>query len=117
MRVKFVREIGFAKRSFYHSTLFVLSCTVLVTLPFSQLEKSISRRPKGYTEQPKTIGEHLIKYRIDHKLKRIEVAKLLGVVPSVITDWEKGKYQPEAGHLKNIIAFIAYIPKRKLLPR
>ena len=31
------------------------------TLPFSHVDISIPVRPKGYTENPKTIGEHLIR--------------------------------------------------------
>jgi predicted transcriptional regulator len=79
-------------------------------LPFSRLENTVSRRPKGYTEQPKTIGEHLLKYRIDRKQKRIEVAKSIGVAPSVITDWEKGRYQPYATNYKKIVDFMGCNP-------
>jgi len=78
------------------------------TLPFSRLEKTVSRRPKGYTKQPKTIGEHLIKKRCDLKLTKVEMAKRMGIAPTVLADWEKSRCKPDAGHMKNVIEFIGY---------
>ena len=80
------------------------------TLHFSQLDKTISTKPKGYTEQPRTIGECLLKYRIDNGIRRITAAQKIGVAPSVIADWETGRYQPYHTNLKKIIDFMEYNP-------
>ena len=84
------------------------------TLPFSKLDKTVSTRPQGYTEHPKTIGEHLLKYRVENGLKRITVARKIGVAPSVIADWETGRYQPYHTNMKKIICFIGYNPLEDL---
>jgi len=79
-------------------------------LPFSDHKKTISTKPKGYTEQPKTIGEHLLKKRIDLKLTKVAIAKMIGVKPGRIQDWESGRCGPVDEHLKSVIDFIGYNP-------
>ena len=55
-----------------------------------------------------TIGEHLLKRRIDLKLTKADVAKQIGVSPSTIADWENGTIKPDLAHMKNVIEFIGY---------
>jgi len=40
--------------------------------------------PKGYPINPKTIGEHIRKKRMDLRLMQKEVAKIIGVTESTI---------------------------------
>ena len=79
-------------------------------MPFSTLDKTLSRLPKDYPDQPQTIGEHIAKRRIDLKLTKVAVAKRIGVSPSIITGWEKGTCNPDVAHMKNVIDFIGYYP-------
>jgi transcriptional regulator with XRE-family HTH domain len=79
-------------------------------LPFSTLDKTLSRLPKGYPNQPKTIGEHLLKRRIDLKLTKVAVAKHIKVSACMIAVWEKGVCNPEAANMKNVIEFLGYYP-------
>ena len=79
-------------------------------LPFSTLDKTHSRRAKAYPKEPITIGEHLLKRRIDLKLTKVAVAKQIGVSPSMIACWEDGLCKPEAANMKNVIDFIGYYP-------
>jgi transcriptional regulator with XRE-family HTH domain len=79
-------------------------------LPFSTLDKSISRLPKQYKQTPETIGQHLLKVRIDRNLTKKAVAAQIGVSSSTIGTWEQDKGKPEATHMKGVISFLGYYP-------
>jgi transcriptional regulator with XRE-family HTH domain len=79
-------------------------------LPFSTLDATVSRLPKNYTKTPKTIGEHLLKLRVDLKLTQKAVAEKIGVSQSTVGQWEKDNATPEISHMKNVIDFIGYYP-------
>jgi ribosome-binding protein aMBF1 (putative translation factor) len=42
-----------------------------------------------------TYGQRLYRARKEKKLNQADVAKLVGTVPSTISDWERGKYRPK----------------------
>ncbi|MEW6419795.1 MAG: helix-turn-helix transcriptional regulator [Nitrospirota bacterium] len=65
--------------------------------------------PKGYPLDPKIIGEHIRKRRLDLGLLQIEVAKMIGVTESTVWNWEHGT-EPEIRHMPKIIEFIGYVP-------
>lgn len=65
--------------------------------------------PKGYLVDPKNIGEHLKKRRLDLGLLQIEVAKIIGVTESTIWNWEHGT-DPELRYIPKIIEFLGYVP-------
>lgn len=65
--------------------------------------------PKGYILNPKTVGEHIKKRRLDLGLLQIEVAKIIGVSEATIWNWEHGR-EPELRHIPNIIDFLGYTP-------
>ena len=70
-------------------------------MPFRQ--KTLSAvRPKisaydvqfrHYPEHPKTLGDKLRKYRIDHGLRQIDAAQKIGVCLITIQAWELGRYR------------------------
>ena len=51
---------------------------------------------------PKTIGQKLLAYRKVHGITQKEMAKKLGVDPTTLARWEKGKGKPSEGSLKDI---------------
>lgn len=64
---------------------------------------------KGYTETPRTIGEHVRKIRIDKGLTQSAVAKAIGVCEQTVNNWEQGR-EPALIHLPAIIRFLGYVP-------
>ena len=82
----------------------------IFALPFSQLNVSVSRLPKGYTRKPNSIAEHLMKLRFDLKLTQKAVAEQIGVTQAMVCNWERGFCEPGIGHMKNVIDFIGYYP-------
>ena len=78
-------------------------------LPFYRMEKRVEKRkPKGYSENPQTIGEHIRKKRIDEGLLQKELATLFGTSVDTITNWENNKYFPQIQFAAKIIAFLCH---------
>ena len=70
------------------------------------------RRLRHYPANPKTIGEHLRKKRIDTSLSMTQLAKLLGlgITDMAIEKWEKGQNRPTDAHRKRIVEFLGFNP-------
>ncbi len=66
--------------------------------------------PKRYDFEPKTLGEHLKKQRLERGLLQTQVATLLGVDEASIVNWERGKRTPQIRHLPAIYKFLGYYP-------
>lgn len=49
------------------------------------------RKPKGYPESPKTLGEHIRKHRMDSGLQIKQLAEQIGVDEMTIINWEVGR--------------------------
>ena len=65
--------------------------------------------PKGYPANPKTIGEHIQKKRLDCNLKQSEIARIIGVSDSTIWNWEN-RTEPDVKHLPGIIkSLVAFL--------
>ena len=62
--------------------------------------------PDGYPVNPKTIGEHLRKKRMDGRLMQSEVANIIGVSEESIWNWENGRIKPRKKNLAIINQFI-----------
>jgi len=65
---------------------------------------------KGYPVQPKTVGEHIKKRRLDLGLKQTEVAARLGIHFTSLQLWERGVGDPGVKPLPDIIRFLGYVP-------
>ena len=63
-----------------------------------------------YPLQPSTLGEHLLKRRMELALRQRDVASRLGASLHAVLDWEKDRKQPELRYWRRIIAFLGYDP-------
>lgn len=61
---------------------------------------------KGYPAKPKTIGEKLIKKRMDMGLFQKDVAKIIGVSTDTITYWEKGRTELNKRNTEKLNKFL-----------
>ncbi len=64
-----------------------------------------------YPEELTTWGDHIRKRRLDLGLLQKEVAKIIGVSASTITNWEVHRTEPAFWHLPKIITFLGYAPE------
>jgi len=65
---------------------------------------------EGYPANPKSLGEHVKKRRMDLGLKQAEVAGLVGVDKWTVLNWERGKTEPVVRYYSAILAFLGYNP-------
>jgi transcriptional regulator with XRE-family HTH domain len=68
------------------------------------------RQIKRYPDEPKVIGEHLRKHRLDLGWRQKAVARLLNVHVGSINNWERGIGVPRPRQLAGIIKFLGYDP-------
>jgi transcriptional regulator with XRE-family HTH domain len=59
--------------------------------------------------EPRFLGEHIRKRRLDLGLLQAEVAAEIGVTESTVWNWEHGT-EPELIHIPAILEFIGYVP-------
>jgi DNA-binding XRE family transcriptional regulator len=61
----------------------------------------------GYPEDdPKTLGEHLRRVRLDRGLSQRQAAEAIGCHPTALLHWEKGHAEPELRFLPAILRFL-----------
>ena len=67
---------------------------------------------RNYPANPKTIGEHLRKKRIDLHLSMSQLAHILGlgITDSAIEKWEKNQKSPTQEHRNRIVQFLGFDP-------
>jgi DNA-binding transcriptional regulator YiaG len=88
-------------------------CTVKDALLFCKSEQSSEKsKPKGYPLEPKTLGEHIRKRRMDLKLFQHQVAEQLGVDKCTIHNWERNFSSPDPRLVPGIIEFLGTVPSR-----
>lgn len=68
-------------------------------------------------KDPKTIGEHLKKHRLQRRLLQNQVAKLLGVNRGSVQNWELGIYEPSDIFVAKIVSFLGYDPRNQVSMR
>jgi transcriptional regulator with XRE-family HTH domain len=75
-------------------------------------------KPKEPDLEPRTLGEHLKRCRLQRKLSQIEAARALEVNPSTILNWEKGHTEPPVEAVPALLQFLGYdpLPEPKTLP-
>lgn len=79
---------------------------------FANLILTVKRPlPDKYPIEPKTIGEHIRKRRMDLKMTQKELSRKLGVTEDTITYWEVERSQPQKKFYSSIISFLKYVPK------
>lgn len=77
-----------------------------------------SQRSLGFAAQPKTLGEHLKKRRLEQELTQAEVGKTLATDEWTVGNWEKDKTFPAVRYFPAIFRFLGYdpFPKPTTLP-
>jgi transcriptional regulator with XRE-family HTH domain len=66
--------------------------------------------PAGYPREPKTLGEHLRKWRLDRGLRQRDVADTLGVQEQAVTLWERNRRKPRLKSLAKLHELIGTEP-------
>ena len=88
-------------------------CVANFTKPKLRL-LTASRERTDVAEQPRTIGEHIKKARIQKGLHQSDVAKLIGVSSNQLCAWEIGKRRiMKVKYFPRILKFLGYIPELK----
>jgi hypothetical protein len=62
-------------------------------LPFVPVVRKVLI-PKGFQGTPKTVGEHILKKRLNDGLTQKVAGALIGVNAYTVLNWEKGKTAP-----------------------
>ncbi len=66
--------------------------------------------PRGYPENPTTLGAHIKKKRMDLGLLQREVAERIGTNEATVTNWESNRTVPALRWMAGIIDFLGYAP-------
>jgi transcriptional regulator with XRE-family HTH domain len=69
-----------------------------------------SQRSQGFSAQPKTLGEHLLKRRLEQSLSQAKVGKDLGTDEWTVGNWEKDRTFPAVRYFPAIFRFLGYDP-------
>ena len=75
-------------------------------------------KPKETELDPRTLGEHIKRCRLIRGLTRNEAAKVLGVSPATVVNWETGNIEPSIKSTCAILRWLGYDPylEPKTLP-
>jgi transcriptional regulator with XRE-family HTH domain len=57
------------------------------------------------------LGDHIRKRRLDLGLFQKDVAAAIGVDTCTVTNWERGRSEPELRFISRIVAFLRYEPE------
>ena len=66
--------------------------------------------PKKTDFEPKTLGEHVRRRRLELGLNQNQTAFQLGTKPWTVLNWEKGHTEPPIGSMPAILQFLGYAP-------
>ena len=80
-----------------------------VALPFCSLTLTAKKPSKGPLN-PKSLGDHIKKRRLELGLYQAQVAKILDVTESTVMNWEKNRSNPTLRPMPKIIEFLGYNP-------
>lgn len=72
--------------------------------------EQIAHNPLKTIENPRSIGEHIKKRRLELHLFQADVANILGVCEDSITGWENGRSEPQIRYYPKLIEFLGYNP-------
>jgi DNA-binding transcriptional regulator YiaG len=62
--------------------------------------------PEAYPREIKTVGDRIHKRRLDLGLRQRDIAQLLGVHVSTVTNWEVGRSEPALRHPPGLFGFL-----------
>jgi transcriptional regulator with XRE-family HTH domain len=78
-------------------------------LPFVRIRLT-ARKPKNYSEQPETLGEHIRKRRVELRLTLKQAAAEIGVTDYTVINWEYNRTEPPVTVLPAVVRFLGYDP-------
>lgn len=85
--------------------------TPIPALPFCHVHLHAQRpRDQRYPHVVVTIGDALLKARLNRGMTRKAAARLLKVNKGSLENWEKGRRNPEGRFYPTLIAFVGYNP-------
>ena len=84
------------------------SPSYLFPFPIKVSLKAKKRPDPRYPVNLKTVGDHILKYRLDHKLSQASIANKLGVSNNTISNWENNRTHPRISYLPEIIKMLGY---------
>ena len=75
----------------------------------------MAEKPKvfGYPHELETLGDHIRAARLDRDLFQKDVARLIGVTTDTVTNWEKGRSNPDLKQIPRVLEFLGYDPRPK----
>jgi DNA-binding transcriptional regulator YiaG len=75
-------------------------------------QRKIVKKPnvRQYNPNPKTIGEHIRKKRIEIGLSQTQAAVRLDISDTALVYWEIGRSEPQINSYPAIISFLEYYP-------
>ena len=80
-------------------------------IPFCDTPTLTFAKPKRhYPLALRTLGDHLLKRRLDLGHTRKLAGSLIGVDPESLKNWEGGKTEPAVGFYPLLIAYLGYNP-------
>jgi len=56
------------------------------------------------------LGERIRKWRLEHGLFQVDLAKMIGVSEMTIVNWEKGRTKPAKEYLKRLEKILGDLP-------
>jgi DNA-binding transcriptional regulator YiaG len=65
---------------------------------------------QGLAAEPRTIGEHVKRKRLQKHLFQADLAKVIGVDVGSVRNWEQGVHKPAEASMPRIIAWLGYNP-------
>jgi len=78
-------------------------------LPLVRIQLKCAK-PNNIPKNPKTIGEHIRKRRLEPGFTQKQASKALGVNPWTVLNWETGRHEPPIRSIPPILAFLGYDP-------
>jgi transcriptional regulator with XRE-family HTH domain len=78
-------------------------------LPFVRVRLTC-RKPKNFSDEPKTLGEHIRKRRVELGLTLKQAAGQIGVTDYTVINWEYGRTEPPMAAIPAVIRFLGYDP-------
>ena len=80
-------------------------------IPFCDtLTLTFAKPKRHYPLALNSIGDHLLKRRLDLRQNRKFAASLIGVDPESLKNWERGKTEPAVGFFPRLISYLGYNP-------
>lgn len=78
-------------------------------LPFVRVRLS-AKKPKDFSDEPKTLGEHIRKRRIERGLTLKQAAAELGATDYTVINWEYDRTEPPITCVPALVRFLGYDP-------